>query len=56
MRKMKNAYTNFPSEKLKIKRPLGRPSHRWEDNMKVYLKEMGCDCVDSIHVTHDKVQ
>ena len=25
------------------KRPLGRPSRRWEDNIKMGLKEVGCD-------------
>ena len=25
------------------KRPLGRPRRRWEDNIKMYLREMGCD-------------
>jgi len=24
------------------KRPFGRPRHRWEDNIKVDLKEVGC--------------
>ena len=24
------------------KRPLGRPSHRWEDNIKMDLQEAGC--------------
>jgi hypothetical protein len=24
------------------RRPLGRPRHRWEDNIKIYLQEMGC--------------
>jgi len=23
-------------------RPLGRPRHRWEDNIKMYLQEVGC--------------
>ena len=23
------------------KRPLGRPRHRWEDNIRIYLKEIG---------------
>jgi hypothetical protein len=30
------------------KRPLGRPRHRWEDNIKIDLQEVGCwdmDCV-----------
>ena len=25
------------------KRPLGRPRNRWEDNIKVDLREVGCD-------------
>ena len=24
------------------KRPLGTPRHRWEDNIKMYLQEVGC--------------
>jgi hypothetical protein len=24
------------------KRPLGKPRHRWEDNIKVDLKKVGC--------------
>jgi hypothetical protein len=24
------------------KRPMGRPRHRWEDNIKMYLQEVGC--------------
>ena len=27
--------------KLKEKRPLGRPSRRWEDNIKMDLQEVG---------------
>jgi hypothetical protein len=23
---------------------LGRPTHRWEDNIKIDLKETGCGC------------
>ena len=29
--------------------PLGRRRHRWEDNIKMYLQEVGCkgmDCID----------
>lgn len=26
-----------------MKRTLGRPGHRWEDNVKRDLKEIGCD-------------
>ena len=28
------------------KRPLGRPRHRWEDNIKMDLQEMGGGCGD----------
>ena len=28
------------------KKPLGMPSHRWEDNIKMDLQEMGCGGVD----------
>jgi hypothetical protein len=27
--------------KYEAKRPLGRTRHRWDDNIKVYLREMG---------------
>jgi hypothetical protein len=28
------------------KRPLGRPRRRWEDNIKMYLQEIGCRDTD----------
>jgi len=28
------------------KRPLGKPRHRWEDNIRMYLKEVGWKGVD----------
>ena len=28
------------------KRPLGRPRRRWEDNIKIDLREVGCDRMD----------
>jgi len=30
------------------KRPLGRPKHRWEDNIKLGLQEVDCRGVDWI--------
>ena len=33
------------------KRPLGRPRHRWEDNIKMDLKEVGCGDMDWIELT-----
>jgi hypothetical protein len=32
--------------KLEGKRPLGRPSRRWEDNIKMDLKEVRCGGMD----------
>jgi hypothetical protein len=38
------------------KRPLGRPMRRWEDNIKMNLKEVVWDCVVWIYLDHDKAQ
>jgi hypothetical protein len=35
-------------EKPGGKRPMGRPRHRWEDNIKMFLLELGCGCKDWI--------
>ena len=32
------------------KRPLGRPRHRWEDNIKMDLQEVGCGGMDWIEL------
>jgi hypothetical protein len=34
--------------KLEGRRPLGRPRRRWEDNIKIYLQEVGCGGTDWI--------
>ena len=36
------AYTGFLVGKPEGKRPRGRPRHRWEDNIKMDLQEVGC--------------
>ena len=36
------------------KRPLGRPRHRWEDNMKMDLQEMRCGSMDWIELAQDR--
>ena len=36
------------------KRPLGRPRHRWEDNIKMDLQEVGCGVMDWIELTQDR--
>jgi hypothetical protein len=38
------------------KRPLGRPRCRWEDNIKLDLREMGIDGANWIQMAQDRVQ
>ena len=35
------------------KRPLRRPRHRWEDNIKMDLQEVGCGGMDWIQLARD---
>jgi len=41
-------------EKPEGKRPLGRPTHRWEDNIKVDLQKVGCRGMDWIELAQDR--
>jgi hypothetical protein len=34
--------------------PLGRPRHRWEDNIKMDLQEVDCEGMDWIDVAQDR--
>ena len=36
------------------KRQLGRPRHRWENNIKMDLKEVGCGGMDWIKLAQDR--
>jgi hypothetical protein len=38
------------------KRPLGRPSRRWEDNIKMDLREIGINGANWIQLAQDRVQ
>jgi hypothetical protein len=38
------------------KRPLGRPRSRWEDNIKIDLRETGIDGANWIQLAQDRVQ
>jgi hypothetical protein len=38
------------------KRPLGRPRHRWVDNIKMDLREIGWDGMDWIDPVQDRDQ
>jgi hypothetical protein len=38
------------------KRPLGRPRYRWEDNIKMSLREIGCGSIDWIDLDQERDQ
>jgi transposase len=38
------------------KRPLGRHRRRWEDNIKMYLREKGIDGANWIQLVQDRVR
>jgi len=52
---IKNAKNN-PAGKSKVKRPLGRPNHEWEDNNKIDLREIRWKIVGWIHLSHYRDQ
>jgi len=35
-------------------KPLGRPRHRWQDNIKMILREVGWGCTHWIDVVQDR--
>jgi hypothetical protein len=51
----RNAY-KLLVENPEVKRPLGRPRHRWVDNIKMDLREIGCDGRDWIDLAQDRDQ
>ena len=55
MEQSRNAYRVLVG-KLEGKRPLGRPRHRWKDNIKMDLREMGCDLGGWIALAEDMDQ
>ena len=42
--------------KPKGKKHLGRPSRRWEDNIRMDLREVGCDPREWIDLAEDRDQ
>jgi hypothetical protein len=52
MGEVRGAYNNLVG-RPEGKCPLGRPRRRWEDNIKMNLREIGFGDVDWIHWTQD---
>jgi hypothetical protein len=52
MGEVRTAYTILV-ERPEGRRPLGRPRHRWEDNIKMDHREIGFGDVDWIHLAQD---
>jgi hypothetical protein len=55
IREMRNAY-NILTGKSKGKILLGRPRHRWEDNIRIDLREIGWEGVHWMHLAQDMDQ
>ena len=53
MRERRGVYSVLVG-KPERKRPLGRPRHRWEDNIKMDLQEVGCGAMDGIVLAQDR--
>jgi hypothetical protein len=47
-------YIGFLVGKPEGKRPLGRPRHRWEDNIKMDLQQVECGSMDGIELSQDR--
>jgi hypothetical protein len=52
---MRNGYKILVGEP-EGKRPLRRPRHRWEGNIRMDLREIGWEGADWIHLAQDKDQ
>jgi hypothetical protein len=53
MGEKRNAYSILVG-KPEGKRPRGKPRHRWVDNIKMDLREIGWDGVDGIDLAQDR--
>jgi hypothetical protein len=40
--------------KPEVKKPMGRPRRRWEDNIKMDLQEVGCGCMELNELAQDR--
>jgi hypothetical protein len=55
MREKRSAYRILVGEP-EGRRPLGRPRHKWVDNIKLGLREIGSDGMDWICLAQDRDQ
>jgi hypothetical protein len=55
MEEIRNVY-KLLIRKHERKRPLGRPRRGWEDNIRVYLREMWLEGVNWIYLAQSKDQ
>jgi hypothetical protein len=55
MGKKRNAFRILVG-KPEGKRPLRRHRRRWENNIKIGIREIGCDGMDWIHLAQDRDQ
>jgi hypothetical protein len=55
MEKIRNVY-KILVRKAEGKRPLGRPRHRWEDNIRMDPREIWWEDVDWMHLAQDREQ
>jgi 3-oxoacyl-ACP reductase-like protein len=53
MGEMRNVYRILVG-KYEVKRPLGSPKHRWEDNIKADFQEVGCGDMDWIELAQNR--
>jgi hypothetical protein len=56
LRQNKIFVTEYSSLMPEGRRPLGRPRRRWVDNIKIDLREIGCDGVDWVDLAQDRDQ
>jgi hypothetical protein len=48
--------TRFLVQKPEGKRPFGRPRHRWEDGIRMDLREIGLGGIEWIQLAQDRSQ